>query len=37
LEIEAELRDDRGVVLLVADREDDLGRTHGQYFERSMI
>jgi hypothetical protein len=35
-EIEAELGDDpdRGVVLLVADGEDDLRKTHGQYFER---
>jgi hypothetical protein len=30
-----ELRDDRGVVLLVADREEDLVRTHGHHF-RSM-
>jgi hypothetical protein len=35
-EIESDLRSDpdRGVVLLVADREDDLRKTHGQYFER---
>jgi hypothetical protein len=33
-EIERELRDDpdHGVVLLVAEREEDLPKTHGQYF-----
>ncbi|MDQ2981148.1 MAG: hypothetical protein M3R26_02340 [Actinomycetota bacterium] len=34
-EIESQLRldPDRGVVLLVADREEDLRKTHAQYFE----
>lgn len=34
-EVEHELRGDpdRGVVLLVAQREDDLPKTHGQYFK----
>lgn len=37
-EIEDELRADpdrgRGVVMLLAEREEDLHKTHGQYFER---
>jgi hypothetical protein len=34
-QVEQELRDDpdRGVVLLVAEREEDLHRTHGHYFK----
>ena len=37
-ELEHELRDDpdRGVVLLVAEREEDLRRTHAHYFTESL-